>query len=88
MIKQKAIYATSVICILQIAIVFKTPAYWNVATESPVKVLVKLRRKSDWKTSEPVEFTYQPLMSGMWLFSGRFSSKSTLQNDIEMVHIR
>ena len=68
MIKQKAIYAASVMCILQIAIVFKTPAYWNVATESPVKVLVKLRRKSDRKTSKPVKFTYQPLMSGMWLF--------------------
>ncbi|CAH3146981.1 unnamed protein product, partial [Porites evermanni] len=47
----------------QIAIVFKTPAYRNVATESPVKVFVKLRRKSDRKTSKPVKFTYQPLMS-------------------------
>ena len=46
---------------------FKTPAYWNVATESPVKVLVELRRKSDQETSEPLEFTYQPQMFGMWL---------------------
>ena len=46
---------------------FKTPEYWNVFTESPVKVLVKLRRKSDQETSEPVEFTYQPQVIGMWL---------------------
>ena len=46
---------------------FKTPAYCNVATERPVKVLVKLRRKSDQETSEPVEFTYQPQITGMWL---------------------
>ena len=46
---------------------FKTPAYWNVATESPVKVLVELRRKSDQETSEPLEFTYLPQMFGMWL---------------------
>ena len=59
---------TSVICeLLQVAIVFKTPAYWNVATENPVKVHLELRRKSDSETSEPVEFTYQPQMFGMWL---------------------
>ena len=46
---------------------FKTPAYWNAATENPVKVHLELRRKSDWETSEPVEFTYQPQMFGMWL---------------------
>ena len=46
---------------------FKTPAYWNVATESPVKVHLELRRKSDQETSEPVEFTYEPQMFGMWL---------------------
>ena len=46
---------------------FKTPAYWNVVTENPVKVHLELRRKSDQETSEPVEFTYQPQMFGMWL---------------------
>ena len=46
---------------------FKTPAYWNVATENPVKVHLELRRKSDQETSEPVEFTYEPQMFGMWL---------------------
>ena len=46
---------------------FKTPAYWNVATENPVKVHLELRRKSDWETSDPVEFTYQPHVFGMWL---------------------
>ena len=46
---------------------FKTPAYWNVATENPVKVHLELRRKSDHETSEPVEFTYEPQMFGMWL---------------------
>ena len=46
---------------------FKTPAYRHANTERPVKVLVKLRRKSDQETSEPVEFTYQPQIIGMWL---------------------
>ena len=46
---------------------FKTPAYWNVATENPVKVHLELRRKSDQETSEPVEFTCEPQMFGMWL---------------------
>lgn len=46
----------------QVAIVFKTPAYWNVAVERPCRVQLELRRKSDQETSEPVEFTYQPQM--------------------------
>ena len=49
----------------QVAIVFKTPPYWNLAIERPVKVQLELRRKSDQETSEPVEFTYQPQMFGM-----------------------
>ena len=49
---------------VQFAIVFKTPAYWNVATERPVKVHIELRRKSDREKSEPVDFTYQPQMFG------------------------
>ena len=49
----------------QVAIVFKTPAYWNVAIERPIKVQLELRRKSDQETSDPVEFTYQPQMFGM-----------------------
>nr|ALG40994.1 NF-kappa B [Actinia tenebrosa] len=44
----------------QFAIVFKTPPYWNVAVEKPVKVFCELRRKSDKETSEPMEFTYTP----------------------------
>ena len=43
---------------------FKTPAYWNIAVERPVKVHLELRRKSDDETSDPVEFTYQPQMFG------------------------
>lgn len=50
--------------LLQVAIVFKTPAYWNIAIERPVKVQLELRRKSDQEISEPVEFTYQPQMFG------------------------
>ncbi|XP_078366707.1 nuclear factor NF-kappa-B p105 subunit-like [Oculina patagonica] len=46
----------------QVAIVFKTPPYWNLAIERPAKVQLELRRKSDQETSEPVEFTYQPQM--------------------------
>ena len=54
-----------IIEMFQVAIVFKTPAYWNLAIERPVKVHLELRRKSDQETSEPVEFTYQPQMFGM-----------------------
>ncbi|KAK3739735.1 hypothetical protein QZH41_016183 [Actinostola sp. cb2023] len=46
----------------QFAIVFKTPAYQNIAIERPVKVSLELRRKSDKETSEPVDFTYTPQM--------------------------
>ena len=64
--------------LLQVAIVFKTPAYWNVATENPVKVHLELRRKSDQETSEPVEFTFVPQMFGMWLRLRQ--SSSTVDN--------
>ena len=64
--------------LLQVAIVFKTPAYWNVATENPVKVHLELRRKSDQETSEPVEFTFVPQMFGMWLILRQ--SSSTVDN--------
>ncbi|KXJ21435.1 Nuclear factor NF-kappa-B p105 subunit [Exaiptasia diaphana] len=46
----------------QFAIVFKTPAYHNIAIERPVEVLLELRRKSDKETSEPFTFTYSPQM--------------------------
>ena len=64
--------------LLQVAVVFKTPAYWNVATENPVKVHLELRRKSDQETSEPVEFTFVPQMFGMWLRLRQ--SSSTVDN--------
>ena len=64
--------------LLQVAIVFKTPAYWNLATENPVKVHLELRRKSDQETSEPVEFTFVPQMFGMWLRLRQ--SSSTVDN--------
>ena len=64
--------------LLQVAVVFKTPAYWNVATENPVKVHLELRRKSDQETSEPVEFTFVPQMFGMWLILRQ--SSSTVDN--------
>ena len=43
---------------------FKTPAYYNIAIERPVDVLIELRRKSDKETSEPMSFTYTPQMFG------------------------
>ena len=52
--------------LLQVAIVFKTPAYWNVCIERPVKVHLELRRKSDKETSESVDFTYQPQEFGKY----------------------
>ena len=57
---------------------FKTPAYWNVATENPVKVHLELRRKSDQETSEPMEFTFVPQMFGRWLRLRQ--SSSTVDN--------
>lgn len=51
--------------LFQVAIVFKTPPYWNPAIHKPVKVQLELRRKSDGDTSEPLEFTYEPKIDGV-----------------------
>ena len=43
---------------------FKTPPYFNIATEQPAHVMLELRRKSDKETSDPVQFTYYPQIFG------------------------
>ncbi|XP_066553322.1 proto-oncogene c-Rel isoform X2 [Amia ocellicauda] len=44
----------------QVAIVFKTPAFYNTNITSPVSVQMQLRRPSDQEVSEPMEFRYLP----------------------------
>ncbi|XP_078505427.1 proto-oncogene c-Rel [Lissotriton helveticus] len=43
----------------QVAIVFKTPAYYKSITE-PITVKMQLRRPSDQEVSEPIDFRYLP----------------------------
>ncbi|MFT7806232.1 proto-oncogene c-Rel-like isoform X1 [Arapaima gigas] len=44
----------------QVAIVFKTPPYFNPSITSPVTVQMQLRRPSDQEVSEAMEFRYLP----------------------------
>ncbi|KAI1894761.1 hypothetical protein AGOR_G00119070, partial [Albula goreensis] len=44
----------------QVAIVFKTPAYFDPSITSPVTVRMQLRRPTDQEVSEPMEFRYLP----------------------------
>jgi ankyrin repeat protein len=44
----------------QYAIVFQTPAFYNLAIERPVQVNISLRRPSDQETSEPKPFLFLP----------------------------
>lgn len=49
---------------LQVAIVFRTPAYKDQNILQATKVLFQLRRGSDHETSESKEFTYLPSHHG------------------------
>ncbi|XP_062850858.1 proto-oncogene c-Rel [Trichomycterus rosablanca] len=44
----------------QVAIVFRTPAYYDTSIISPVTVHMQLRRPTDQEVSEPMEFRYLP----------------------------
>ncbi|KAM9726220.1 proto-oncogene c-Rel [Menidia menidia] len=44
----------------QVAIVFKTPPYYNTAIAESVTVHMQLRRPSDQEVSEPMDFRYLP----------------------------
>ncbi|XP_015218337.1 proto-oncogene c-Rel isoform X3 [Lepisosteus oculatus] len=44
----------------QVAIVFKTPPFYNTNITAPVSVMMQLRRPSDQEVSEPMEFRYLP----------------------------
>lgn len=44
----------------QVAIVFKTPAYYNTSIMESVTVQMQLRRPSDQEVSEPMDFRYLP----------------------------
>ncbi|XP_010866123.2 proto-oncogene c-Rel isoform X1 [Esox lucius] len=44
----------------QVAIVFKTPAYYDTSITGPVTVRMQLRRPTDQEVSEPMEFRYLP----------------------------
>ncbi|KAM9804061.1 putative transcription factor p65 homolog [Neosynchiropus ocellatus] len=44
----------------QVAIVFKTPPYYDTSITDPVTVQMQLRRLSDQEVSEPLDFRYLP----------------------------
>ncbi|XP_062375576.1 proto-oncogene c-Rel [Sardina pilchardus] len=44
----------------QVAIVFRTPPYYNTSITTPVTVRMQLRRPTDQEVSEPMEFRYLP----------------------------
>ncbi|XP_067093052.1 proto-oncogene c-Rel isoform X1 [Osmerus mordax] len=44
----------------QVAIVFKTPPYYDLSIISPITVRMQLRRPTDQEVSEPMEFRYLP----------------------------
>lgn len=44
----------------QVAIVFKTPPYYNTSITESVTVQMQLRRPSDQEVSEPMDFRYLP----------------------------
>ncbi|KAM8852136.1 proto-oncogene c-Rel-like [Synchiropus picturatus] len=44
----------------QVAIVFKTPSYYDTSITKPVTVQMQLRRLSDQEVSEPLDFRYLP----------------------------
>jgi len=44
----------------QVAIVFKTPSYYNTSLTESVTVKMQLRRPSDQEVSEPMDFRYLP----------------------------
>ena len=49
-----------VFIVLQFAIVFKTPQYWDTNIDRPVNVQVQLVRPNDNEASDPKPFTYYP----------------------------
>ena len=50
--------------LLQYAIVFKTPAYYNANIDKAVNVMIMLQRRSDLEVSEAKAFTYYPQNKG------------------------
>lgn len=44
----------------QVAIVFKTPAYYDTSIMESVTIHMQLRRPSDQEVSEPMDFRYLP----------------------------
>ena len=57
-------YNRFVFGLLQYAIVFKTPAYYNASIDKAVNVMIMLQRKSDLEVSEAKAFTYYPQNKG------------------------
>lgn len=50
----------------QVAIVFKTPPFYNTSITESVTVHMQLRRPSDQEVSEPLDFRYLPDDKGEW----------------------
>ncbi|KAF3708543.1 Nuclear factor NF-kappa-B p105 subunit DNA-binding factor KBF1 [Channa argus] len=53
----------------QVAIVFKTPQYYNTSITESITVHMQLRRPSDQEVSEPMDFRYLPDDKGIFLVS-------------------
>ena len=52
-------------CLLQFAIVFRTPPYRDQLIQTPVQVFIQLRRPSDDEIGDPKPFQYIPQDKGM-----------------------
>lgn len=63
----------------QVAIVFKTPPYYNTSITESITVHMQLRRPSDQEVSEPMDFRYLPDDKGkQWWESRLFLINTTL----------
>lgn len=64
---------------LQVAIVFRTPAYKDQNILQATTVLFQLRRGSDHETSDPKEFTYLPSHHGeLFMYYVVFNLRSNI----------
>lgn len=59
----------------QVAIVFKTPAFYDTSLTESVTVHMQLRRPSDQEVSEPLDFRYLPDDKGEWSFTAKITGE-------------
>jgi hypothetical protein len=71
----------------QVAIVFKSPPYYDTSITGPVTVHMQLRRPTDQEVSEPMEFRYLPDDKGEEAISFLKYSFSPCCNHSLLIHI-